>query len=247
MSEAGAGAYGSFYPHETGKLDYELYVVNGFTGGGDTGSAISSKINTNSGIRSARGSESSDNNDNLSLVGRLAYSPWLGAEVGTSAHHGAYSNDASLDLSVYALDWTLQKGPFEFLGEYAFAQIERNDSIHAYNASTAASTTSTARIPGHLEGYYLQGNYHFMPPALKKWFPRHFKEESTFTLVGRWDQIDLNGGEEDSLVGERNRLTLGLNFRPIEDTVFKLDYQINDGNVASDDRNAFLASVASYF
>lgn len=247
LSESGAGMYGSFYPTETSKLDYELYAVNGFTGAGNTGSAITSKINVSSGVRSARGSQRTDNNDNLSLVGRLAYSPWLGAEVGASAHHGAYSNDANLDLSIYGLDWTFQKGPFEFLGEYAFAQIERNDSIHAYNATTAASATSTARIPGHLEGYYLQTNYHFMPPALRRWFPRHFKEESTFTLVGRWDQIDLNGGEEDSLVGERDRLTLGLNFRPVEDTVLKFDYQFNNGNIASDDRDAFLISAATYF
>lgn len=247
LSEAGAGAYGSFYPTENSKLDYELYAVNGFTGGGNTGSAISGKINVDKGVRSARGSEKSDNNDNLSLVGRLGFSPWLGAEVGGSVHHGAYDNEANLDLSIYALDWTFQKGPFELLGEYAFAQIERNNSIHAYNATTAASATSTARIPGHLEGYYLQGSYHFMPPALRRWFPRHFKEESTFTLVGRWDQVDLNGGEETSLIGERDRFTLGLNFRPVEDTVFKLDYQINNGNVASDDRDAFLASVATYF
>ena len=88
LSEAGAGFYGSFYPTSTGKIDYELYAVNGFDGGGDIASAIASKINVNKGIRDARGSQKSDNNDNLSYVGRLAFSPWLGAEIGTSLHRG---------------------------------------------------------------------------------------------------------------------------------------------------------------
>lgn len=243
LSESGAGMYGSFYPTETAKVDYEVYAVNGFTGAGNTGSAISGKINVDRGIRGARGSQKSDNNDNLSVVGRLAFSPWIGAEIGGSAHHGAYSNDATLDLSVYALDWTFQKGPVELLGEYGFAQIDRNASIYTFNPT---SRTATTVIPGWLEGYYIQGNYHFMPPVLKRWWPKVFKDHATFTAVTRWEQVDLNG-DEASDVGNRDRLTLGLNFRPIEDTVLKLDYQMNDGELAADDRDAFIASVATYF
>jgi len=246
LSEAGAGIFGSFYPTETAKVDYELYAVNGFDGGGNTAAAIASNINVNGGVRSARGSQNSDNNDNLSVVGRIGVSPFLGAEIGGSIHHGAYNDNASLDLTIAALDWAFEKGPFELLGEYAFADIERNASIHAHNSVAAASNTSTSRIPGFLEGYYLQGNYHFMPPILKKWFPNHFKEESTFTAVARWEQVDLNG-DEVSLVGERDRLTLGLNFRPIEDTVLKLDYQFNSGDQAADDRDRVFVSAATYF
>lgn len=246
LSEAGAGLYGSFYPTELSKVDYEAYLVNGFDGGGSLGSDISAKINVNSGVRSARGSQKSDNNNNLAVVGRVAVSPFIGAEIGGSVHHGAYSDDGKLDLSIYALDWLFQKGPFEFLGEFAHAEIERSQEIISFNRDSAASATSTSRIPGSLSGYYLQGNYHFMPPVLKKWFPNHFTDESTFTFVTRWEQVDLNG-DEASDVGERDRLTLGLNFRPIEDTVLKLDYQINNGDQAKDDRDAFIASVASYF
>ncbi len=244
LSEVGAGFYGSFYPTQMAKVDYEFYAVNGFTGAGNTGSAISGKVNADKGVRSARGSQKSDNNDNLSVIGRVAVSPWLGTEVGGSIHHGAYSNDGTLDLSIYALDWMFQKGPFELLGEYGFAHIDRNESIHTFNAGL--TQTSTTLIPGWLQGYYVQGNYHFMPPPFKRWWPKVFQEDSTFTAVSRWEQVDLNG-DEASLVGDRDRLTFGLNFRPIEDTVFKLDYQVNDGEIAADDRDAFLASVATYF
>jgi len=76
---------------------------------------------------------------------------------------------------------------------------------------------------------------------------------STFTAVVRWEAIntnrDFNGG-----LGQLERLTLGLNFRPTEDTVFKIDYQYNPealiargGSTVRGHDTGFLASVATYF
>lgn len=47
----------------------------------------------------------------------------------------------------------------------------------------------------------------------------------------------------------RSRVTPGINYRYTEDTVFKLDYQINMENKDMPDEanNAFLFSVATYF
>ena len=47
----------------------------------------------------------------------------------------------------------------------------------------------------------------------------------------------------------RNSITPGLNYRYTEDTVFKLDYQINmeDKDMVDVANNAFLFSVATYF
>ena len=50
--------------------------------------------------------------------------------------------------------------------------------------------------------------------------------------------------------GRQRRTTVGLNYRPIEATVFKFDYQFNRGSgpaPATADDNAFLFSIASYF
>lgn len=83
-----------------------------------------------------------------------------------------------------------------------------------------------------------------MPEFLKGIAPKIFTDVSTFTAVTRWEQLDLDGNK-------RNRTTLGLNYRYTEDTVFKLDYQINmghgTGHTESDDGNALLLGVATYF
>lgn len=220
LSEPGAGVFGTVYPSELSKLDYEVYVVNGFNGG-DGGSNISAK----KGLRAARGSASSDNNGRPAWVGRVGVSPWLGGEVGASVHTGAYDNAGSRTLTIGAVDWGFQHGPWELLGEAAKAWVEKG-------AETAAG------VPPQLTGYYVQGNYHFLQDVARP--------GSTFTGVARYDAVNT----DRSTPGKgTQRLTLGLNFRPVEDTVFKLDYQLNfeDGARTRVPNDAVLASVATYF
>jgi len=245
LSEAGAGFFGTFYPTELSKIDYEIYLVNGFEGFKDFDPATGdgdSNISQTGGLRGARGSQSNDINDNKAVVGRVAISPFLGAEVGFSGHIGDYDADGDNTLAIYAIDWTLQKGPFELLGEYAVANIERQGRVKLFNDSRASEDEI---IPGRMDGAYIQANFHFFPEWLRQTWPKLFGPESIFTLVGRYDVIDM--ASSDSTVGDRDRWTVGTNFRPVEDTVFKLEYQINDGDRSSDRDNAFIASIATYF
>jgi hypothetical protein len=241
-TEVGAGTYGTFYPGRTAKVDYELYAFNGFAL-----RAADTTLSVNDGLRNARGFQRNDNNNNKGVVGRVALSPFLGIEVGFSGAHSSYDPNNSRNLSLYAVDWTLQRGPFEVIGEAAFARISGN---------TVAGTVG----PAGMRGYYVQGNYHFLPAFLKRWAPRHFTDASTFTAVLRWDDVDTDTDDRTlTSVGgntrELQRLTVGLNFRPIEDTVLKFDYQFNSqlgtnlspANAARVDGNGFLVSVATYF
>lgn len=235
--EPGLGLYGTLYPTRLSKLDYEIYAVNGFA-------ATPGDIMDSSGLRDARGRTRTDNNNNKGVVGRIAFSPILGVEVAGSAAHAAYDPNGDRDLTLWALDWTFQRGPFELIGEAAWARINEN----------VGATVG----PAGMRGYYIQGNYHFLPEFLKRWAPSHFSDASTFTAVIRWDDVDTDtdnrtltatGGNTREL----QRITIGLNFRPIEDTVFKFDYQFNsqlDTNIAEGariDGNGFLFSVATYF
>jgi hypothetical protein len=254
--QAGAGGYGTFYPSSQSKLDWELYAVNGMS---QTAGAI-----TDQGTRGARGSVARDRDDSKAVVGRLAFSPILGIEVAGSGYHDVYKQESvTADagrISIFALDWTLQRGPFEIIGESAWARISNN------NATGAAGNGIG---PAGMQGYYIQGNYHFMPEFLKKWAPSHFTNASTFTAVVRWEQVDTDTDNRTrnapNTVGNRReleRLTLGLNFRPIEDTVFKFDWQFNTqkdalglvnatgdlGNANSPmDGDGFLVQAATYF
>jgi hypothetical protein len=253
--EAGAGIYGSLYPSSRSKLDYEVYAVNGMS---QTAGGI-----TDLGVRSARGSVSRDRDDNKAVVGRVAFSPILGIEVAGSGFHGTYKPSVGAvgtgRISIFALDWTLQRGPFEIIGESAWSRISNNN---------ATGVAGSGIGPAGMQGYYIQGNYHFMPEFLKKFAPSHFTNASTFTAVVRWEQVDTDTDDRTQIASntrgnrrELERLTLGLNFRPIEDTVFKFDWQFNTQNNAKGlvnggdfagannplNGNGFLVQMATYF
>src|SRR2546422_930749 len=118
LSETGAGFYGTFYPTRLSKLDYELYVTQGFSGFSD-GTAV---ITAAKGLRNARQRVSTaedglDNNNGKAVVGRVAFSPILGVEVGGSGYYGSYDPASKRPLAIWAADWTFQRGPFELIGE----------------------------------------------------------------------------------------------------------------------------------
>ena len=258
--ESGAGIYGTLYPTKLSKLDYELYAVNGM----GCSAANSAAINDTSGLRNCRGSVSRDLNDNKGIVGRVAFSPMLGIEVAGSSYYGQYSNKNPVtgvnnqdnNIGIYAIDWTLQRGPWELIGEAAWARITGNQA-------------TTYVGPDGMAGYYIQANYHFMPEILKRMAPSHFSDASTFTAVVRWETTDTDTGNKTktstgAISNQRDleRLTLGLNFRPIEDTVIKFSYMFNTqkntsitnfvnnpGGTATTriDGNGFLMMLASYF
>jgi len=189
-----------------------------------------------------------DNNNGKAVVGRVAFSPMLGIEVGGSGYFGSYDPASKRPLSIGAVDWTLQRGPFELIGEAAWTYARDNhrnlDGTFAFD--TSAGVPAGTLLPRRSDGYYVQGNYHFMPQVLRRWAPAHFTEASTFTAVVRWEQANTNS---ELAATARERLTLGLNFRPVEDTVFKVDYQFNfeDGRNNRIRNDGLVLSVATYF
>jgi hypothetical protein len=103
-----------------------------------------------------------------------------------------------------------------------------------------------------MNGYYIQGNYHFMPAFLAKWSPKRFGEGSTFTAVLRYERVNLNMDNRGENAGELEQISVGLNYRPIEDAVFKVSYQympksFNPNNDARIHDSAFVISAATYF
>ena len=262
LHQPGVGFYGTFYPTRLSQLNYEIYATSGFTdafGGEDNPNAdpsepdatFRSNITNTAGIRSARDNNTSfDNNDGKAVVGRLAFSPFLGMEVGGSGFFGSYDPDSTRPLAIWAVDWTLQRGPFEIIGESAWAYIRDNNLLT--NGQPIANNQTNAR---RMTGYYIQLNYHFLPEFLTRLAPRHFRPEvSTFTGVVRWEDVNLGQDLPDTEIGrrgERQRVTLGLNFRPTEDTVFKLDFQYSPKDVDKFNNrihdHGFLGSVATYF
>ncbi|MGR3318215.1 MAG: hypothetical protein ACUZ8O_07005 [Candidatus Anammoxibacter sp.] len=252
LSEVGMGFFGEFYPTELSKLSYEAYIVNGFEGldvaRDGTGRRNFSRA---AGLAGSNGGYRENQNNSLDFVGRLAYSPFLGLELGASVHTGKYDEKNDNRLTIAAFDWIYQKGPFEFVGEIARDYIERD---------------TFARIAGITEdmwGYYAEVRYHFMPEILRNWAPTFFTEQSTFTAVIRHGHVQTVSKDRETdftniargintnpeLFFLRDRITLGLNYRITEDTVFKIDYQINTEHkdLQSASNNQLLFQVSTYF
>ena len=265
MSETGAGFYGTFYPGRTGKLDYELYVTTGPCGYNKDGEP---RINEATGTKNSRqrkcdGSDDGlDINNGKAVSGRVAFSPMLGVEVAGSSYYGNQSPTGYNPLSITAIDWTLQKGPFELIGEAAWAYARGNsraipgNTFGGFAPSSLLTGINTlnplAAPPQRIQGFYLQGNYHFMPTFLTKFSPKRFGEGSTFTAVIRYDRVNLNMDNRAENSGELEQISFGLNYRPVEDAVFKISYQympkaFNPNTEQRIHDGALVLSAATYF
>lgn len=221
FSEAGMGIFGAFYPQDW-VVGYELYVVNGFNQKIIDGSR---RLR----VRGGRGSMKTDNNENKAITGRLSLSPMLGIDIGVSGHHGKYDDSGERSLTIAALDWDLQRGPFQILGEGALVSADR-----------APSNTTTAQSQ---MGFYAQAGYHFGFGAIRRY------PESVFTAVVRWDRVDYDTDREGD---DEQAATIGLNMRPVESTVVKVDYSWTwaravGSAVRSTPGKLFSLSLATYF
>ncbi|MBI2375599.1 MAG: hypothetical protein HYV07_16510 [Deltaproteobacteria bacterium] len=217
--ESGAGVLGKISSGDH-RLTYELYAING----------LDARIFDGLGYRGARGSNLEDNNHDKGITGRIAYSPNLGLELGLSGYTGIYDlsgNRATLGN----VDLMLRSGRFELLAE---AVLARNDPGFVEGFSTSSANTRSA-IPETMWGFYVQANVHFTIPPLFELFP-DWLSEAVLTGVLRYEGMDTDTDHFTS-AGDRRRLTLGLNFRPIEPYVLKTNFQL-DTNGISGSRSA---------
>ncbi len=237
-AEAGAGFVGNAFVgnHLSNTwlkdltFDYQFFVVNGLT----------SRLSDTS-TRNARGAFGSDNNANKATVGRLQTTIVSGVELGVSGYWGNY--DAQ-DHSIRGLDtdWKFVFGPIEVIGEYAWLWLEKGG---VENGSPAIS------VPRTLQGGYLQANYHFWFNGLNETFLGQGFSSPTFTGVIRYGRARIaDDGDMGSRPNKESRWTFGLNYRPVENFVVKMEYQINNATneaLERGDFNGFLTSVTAAF
>lgn len=223
--DSGAGVHGVLYPTEDLQLTYEAYVTNG----------LNNKISASNALRGARPSMKDDNNGNKAVSGRLGISPWLGLEVGLSGYRGNYDENRALTMAGADLTWTA--GPVELVGEYATAMTE---------GGTWLNGTTPTTIPGSMDGYYLEGRYRFFPEMLHNTFLGRGGgfPQATMTFVTRYGTSDANKAASGAT--DRDEWVWGLNYRPIQTFVTKLEYQ-RLGDPVGGPKDAIWSSVAVGF
>jgi len=228
-TESGAGLYGEFNPkigeYEDLVVGYEFYFINGLTDGfNDTG------------LRGARGSIESDNNNAKSIVGRTVISPAIGQEIGLSGYWGDI-NGQDDSIKGVGVDFLTTWGPLEVLGEWAF-----------FSANDLPGSDSANKF----HGGYLQANYHFWFDQLNETFLGKTFQNPTFTFVNRLGYAHIDDDDGDAALNDNRevRWTIGLNYRPVESWVLKLEYQNNltrAETLERGDSEGFLASIAMGF
>jgi hypothetical protein len=229
LTEPGIGALGTFGLGRAGRLTYELYAVNGFHSGLVDDSP--------DGTRLPAGKKNfEDDNNSPAAVGRLAWSPGLGYELGLSGHHGAYNIfsldgetvDERYDLTIAAVDFEATLWDVAVSGEAVAAGIDIAPGLQGIYAASQRGLFVEAVRP------FGAGWVRTMPGSF-------------FAVKTRYDWVDFDA----DLTGDSDRrFTIGLNFRPAADAVLKLDYvrgRTRDRFNNPGDSAAILFSIATYF
>ncbi|MQA91789.1 MAG: hypothetical protein GEU90_16465 [Gemmatimonas sp.] len=229
LTEPGVGGLGQFGLGRAGRLTYELYAVNGFDQGLIDDSPDGTRI-------PAGRANIEDNNASPAVVGRVAWSPRIGYELGFSGHHGAYNVfrldgeavEERNDVSMWVVDFEVGLAGVQFSGEALTAAIDIPPGLQGIFASEQ-------------RGLYAQA----VRPFGRGWVTT--MPGSFFEAGARYDAVDFDADLDGDSV---QRATLGLNFRPTQDTALKLNYlrgRSRDRFNNLGEEAGFLFSIATYF
>lgn len=229
LSEPGFGVLGQLPMGRQGRLTWEAYLTNGFHDGLITGSPDGTRIPLGRG-------NTEDQNSSPALVGRLAWSPMVGAELGVSAHHGAWN--------VFSLDGTA----VDERRDLTLGVVDGELTLLGVRVSGEAAL-ARADIPPGLQGLYASRQAGFFLDVARDFGAGWVRTApgSSFTLKARVDAIDL----DTEAVGHHTRqVGAGINFRPTSESVVKMElvrgWSFDQFNNRSDFAR-LLASFATYF
>lgn len=204
--ELGVGVSG-----DTGPFTYRAYVMGGFEGSGFSAS----------GLRGGRERGSEASAEDLAVALRMDYVEIPGVILGGGFYHG---NSDQGDPALASTATTI----VELHGEYradglwarsllAFATVDDVEEINTLNMAAANESVGEEQL-----GAYLELGYDVM---------RHLDADSRMALSPyvRFEKIntqrEVPTGFFGDPVNDEEILTVGVNFQPIPNIVFKLDFQ----------------------
>lgn len=229
LSQPGLGLFGEFPTGSSSRLNYEAYAVNGYHAGIVEDSPDGTRL-------PAGQTNPEDKNASPAWVGRIAWTHGRGLSLGVSGYAGAYNrfhldgldveDRRDLDVGVVDAEWNV--AGIQLSGEAAIVDVE----IPPFLGDLVASRQAGATL--QLSRSFGVGSVKALP-------------DSWFTLAVRGEAVDF----DRELIGDSTRnLTVGLNFRPVRESVIKFaitrswnrDRFDNEGLGAS-----WVLGLASYF
>jgi len=226
--ENGIGAYGGF-----GGFDYRTYVINGLDASG-----FSAK-----GLRSGRQKGAKAKAEDFAWVGRLDFTGVPGLTAGVAGYFGNSGQDLEDDngdsiavgTSILDLHVEYRYRGLEMRGLWARAELDdvaRLNEALGYEGNQSVGET--------LEGGYLQAGYDVLAG----------RGRSSLTPYLRWEQINTQQNVPDGWsanpANDEQLMTLGLAYQPIEQLIFKAEYQ-NIDNEAGTGVDQFNLSMGYIF
>jgi hypothetical protein len=219
--ENGLGLLGS-----TGGFQYKAYLMTGLDADGFS----------ESGLRGGRQKGSKSKAEDLALALRLDWIEKPGVLVGVSAYAGEADQGGaglgSVGMSLFDLHAQYQMDAWRFRGLVATANVDNTEEI--FIASGADATVVGKRQ----DGYYLEAGYNFFHNR------ESIKNESLTAFV-RYEELDTHASVDSALTADPTQkeeiLTVGLQWAPITNIAFKVDYQ--DFDQAADRLNVSMGDA----
>ena len=221
-SENGAGIFG-----QIASIDYRTYIVAGLDADNFTSSGIRDGRQLGANSKVTSGWLSATRIDYSQIPGLLAGGSFT---IGKSGRYPGTGSATTVDQSInplpirmYEAHVTYKKHGFELSALGALTTLQNVTELN-----TAKSLTGTSRIGEKMWGYYAQAGYDVFTLI---------KEEIALTPFVRYEKYDTQSNVPSSGASSgANRgivWTYGINFKPIPQIVFKLDYQdfrLEDGS-----------------
>ena len=226
--ENGIGAYGAL-----GGFNYRTYVVNGLDASGFSAA----------GLRGGRQKGAKAKAEDFAWVGRLDYNAVPGLTAGLAGYFGNSGQDLEdadggsipVGTSIFDLHLEDRYRGLELRGLWARAEL---DDVARLNE--ALGYEGVESVGETLEGGYLQAGYDVLAGHGK----------SSLTPYLRWEQINTQEkvpeGWSANPANDVQVLTLGLAYQPIEQLIFKAEFQ-NIENEAETGVDQFNLSMGYIF
>lgn len=188
---------------------------------------------------------------------RVAYSPTLAGEIAFSGYHAKYTPSflpANERVNAFGLDWKWRFAHgFEIEGEgiySGFGNVSRVAAAFAATALHSESELEGGNVENEVEielsglarrryGFWTDFKYHWRPAWLKKTFLGRGFEDPQLIPIVRYERVWLTGNLESLQFADgavtaisfsrrsQDRVSLGVNYRPIQEVGIQLSYEHN--------------------
>jgi hypothetical protein len=210
-NEIGVGAFG-----ETGPISYRAYLTT----------SLSSDGISATGIRGARQRGSQAKANDLAVVARVDWQPVVGTTLGLSGYQGDTGHEKNFSGRV-----TLAEAHAEtrFRGLVLRGLYARGTIGDAAAINASRNLTGAASVGERFGGWYGEAAYEITPTVGNR--------ELSIIPHGRYEQFDTQmrvpSGFSRNRANNQNILTFGVAFKPIPQTIIKLDWQDVDNESAT--------------